>query len=94
MINKDLLSAQQIFKTISDETRFEIVFMLFKNKKMSCSEISSYFPHLTQPTLSHHFKILHSAGLLSVEKIGTSHEYSLDRDLLQRSGIDLSKIGR
>ena len=38
---------------------------------------------LSQPTVSHHLKVLHDAGLLSREKRGTWVYYRLDRERLR-----------
>ena len=85
-------SAINIFKTLSDKTRLEMVLKLFSNGEMSCKDVSLHFKKLTQPTISHHFKVLEDADIISVRKDGTSHFYSLNKNKLKENGIDLSKI--
>jgi ArsR family transcriptional regulator len=82
----------EVFKTLSDKTRLSIVVKLFKKGEMSCKEVSVFFKDLSQPTISHHFKVLENAKLINVRKEGTEHFYSLNQIQLKKNGIDLSII--
>ncbi len=82
----------QIFKALADETRLQVVAFLAKRKGGSCGEISAHFDTLSQPTLSHHFKILADAGIITVEKRSVSRYYTLDKKHLKTFGIDAEKI--
>lgn len=82
----------QIFKALGDETRLEIVCFLAKKGCASCKDISEKFPRLTQPTMSHHFKVLIEVGILSLEKNGTENKYSLKIKNLESVGIDVKKL--
>ncbi|MDH6365858.1 ArsR family transcriptional regulator [Enterococcus sp. PF1-24] len=64
-----------ILKALSDPNRLKIVELLSKNSLCAC-DILVYFD-FTQPTLSHHMKILERANIISVEKEGNWHHYSL-----------------
>jgi DNA-binding transcriptional ArsR family regulator len=77
----------ELFKVLGDETRFHIVEFLAERKNGTCGEISEKFPHLSQPTLSHHFKVLSDAEIIFVEKQGTACLYTLNKALLKKSGI-------
>ena len=81
-----------IFKTLGDETRLLITLKLFKKEEMSCKQVSESFKDLSQPTISHHFKALAKAGIISVRKEGTSHFYSLNKETLKKAGVDLALI--
>ncbi|RKD32543.1 ArsR/SmtB family transcription factor [Thermohalobacter berrensis] len=74
----------QIFKALSDKNRLLIIDML------SCGELCAYDIleglKLTQPTISHHMKILEQAGLVKSRKNGKWTIYSLNKS----SFIDLS----
>jgi DNA-binding transcriptional ArsR family regulator len=48
---------------------------------MSCGQVGECFP-LAQPTISHHLKILHDAGLLLVRREAQHAFISVDRTLL------------
>ena len=87
-MNKELVS---IFKSLSDETRLEIVRRLLAKKEMSCQQLSEYFG-LSQPTLSHHFKKLVDAGVLTERKEGIWRFYSINYHNLKKIGFDVKKI--
>jgi ArsR family transcriptional regulator, arsenate/arsenite/antimonite-responsive transcriptional repressor len=80
-----------IFKALSDETRFAIVKFLAQKKEALCQDISEQFPELSQPTMSHHFKILCEAGIVQFQKEGTRNSYTLDTARLKACGIDVTK---
>lgn len=82
----------EIFKILSDKTRLEIVEFLSTKKEGSCADLSKRFKNLSQPTMSHHFKVLAKAGIISVRKEGTSHIYSLNKTCLKKLGLDVSKL--
>ncbi|MBC1456413.1 ArsR/SmtB family transcription factor [Listeria newyorkensis] len=64
------------FKAISDSKRLQIVDMLSRGELCAC-DLLDYFD-FTQPTLSHHMKILVSSGIVRSRRSGTWHYYSLD----------------
>ncbi|MFC1630017.1 ArsR/SmtB family transcription factor [Patescibacteria group bacterium] len=66
------------FKTLSDKTRFKIVQEL-KRKKANVKDISSLF-RLSQPTISHHLKVLKGLGILKSEKIGKEVYYFFNKE--------------
>jgi len=58
----------RIFKALSDATRLRILSLLSKHGGEMCVfEIVECFS-LAQPTLSHHLRILHAAGLVDFQK--------------------------
>jgi ArsR family transcriptional regulator len=87
-MNKELIP---IFKSLSDETRVEIVRRLIATKEMSCQQLSEYFG-LSQPTLSHHFKKLVDAGVLNERKESIWIYYSINYPMLKKVGLDLKKV--
>ena len=82
----------KIFKALADETRLQVVRFLAQKKECSCGEVSTRFPKLTQPTLSHHFKILAEAKIITVRKEGTARVYALNRQALFVAGVDARKL--
>jgi ArsR family transcriptional regulator len=86
------INVTEIFKALSDETRLSIVLYLAKKKMASCKDISEKFASLSQPTMSHHFKVLAEAGVLIVEKNSTERIYSLDMKNLKGAGLDVNKL--
>ena len=69
-----------LFKALGDPTRLEIVDLMLRAGGPLCAcEIESRF-ELSQPTISHHLKLLRDAGLLECERRGTWIYYSLAPD--------------
>lgn len=65
----------EIFKALGDDIRLQIVLMLTKGEMCACKILERF--EITQPTLSHHMKILCSCGLVKVRKEGKWSYYSL-----------------
>lgn len=69
-----------IFKALGDKTRLEIVEMLTDGEKCACRLLERF--EITQPTLSHHMKILCDCGLIIGRKEGKWTYYSISADVL------------
>lgn len=65
----------QALKALADTRRLKIIELL-SEKSMCACEVLDHFD-VTQPTLSHHMKILEQAKLITVEKKGQWHHYSI-----------------
>ena len=63
------------FKAFADPTRLEIVDMLSSGELCACKILEQF--KITQPTLSHHMKILCDCGLVNGRKEGKWTYYSL-----------------
>ncbi|TXK81853.1 helix-turn-helix transcriptional regulator [Paenibacillus sp. N3.4] len=58
----------QIFKALADESRLEIVRVLYTNKvELNCGEIGEKC-NLVKSTASYHFRTLREAGLTTLRK--------------------------
>ena len=57
-----------ICKALSDTKRLEIVQILSDGEKCGCKILDKF--NITQPTLSHHMKILVDCGLVNVRMVG------------------------
>ena len=75
------------FSALGDPTRRAILKMLRRGSK-TAGEIAEAF-HLTKPTLSHHFRVLRSAGLVRAERRGTSIVYTLQTNVLEDLATEL-----
>jgi ArsR family transcriptional regulator len=74
-----------LFKGLGDETRLEILGLLAAAQGEVCAcHIEEHIKHLSQPTISHHLKLLREEGLVTAERRGTWVYYTLDRSLLSR----------
>ncbi len=73
----------RFFKALADETRLEMLGLLAAAGTELCAcDIEGHF-ELSQPTISHHLKILREAGIVTAERRGTWVYYALDRDTLR-----------
>ena len=64
-----------IFKALSDENRIRILKMLRSGEKCACRLLEEM--NISQPTLSHHMKILCDAGIVAGRKEGKWTHYAL-----------------
>ena len=69
-----------ICKALGDANRLEIVQMLSDGEKCGCKLLERF--EITQPTLSHHMKILVGCGLVNDRKKGKWPDYSLNCETL------------
>lgn len=69
-----------ICKALGDSNRLRIVKMLSDGEKCGCKLLEAF--NITQPTLSHHMKILCECGLVETRKEGKWTHYSLNCDTL------------
>lgn len=69
----------KILKALGEINRLKIVDMLSSGEKCACIILESF--HFTQPTLSHHMKVLMDSGIVKCRKEGTWMHYSLDKEL-------------
>lgn len=69
-----------ICKALGDANRLEIVGMLAEGEKCGCKLLERF--EITQPTLSHHMKILAECGLVKARKEGKWQHYSLNCETL------------
>lgn len=66
------------FRALGDETRMEIVALLAASPGALCAcEIEARFD-LSQPTISHHLRLLREAGVVTSERRGSWVHYALD----------------
>lgn len=68
----------EIFKALSDKNRLLIIDMLSCGELCACDIMEGL--ELTQPTISHHMKILQHAGLINSKKNGKWTIYSLNKE--------------
>jgi len=63
------LQLTAVLNALSDDTRLQIVQTLAKTQDVACS----YFDiHMPKSSLSHHFRVLRSAGVITTRKEGTA----------------------
>lgn len=78
---ENLTFKARLFKALGDENRLHILELLQGGERCACVLLENL--HLSQPTLSHHMKILCDAGLVTGRKEGKWVYYTLNRDTAQ-----------
>jgi ArsR family transcriptional regulator, arsenate/arsenite/antimonite-responsive transcriptional repressor len=66
-------------KALADPTRIGIVNRLACSEELCVCDLTEAF-ELSQPTISHHLRILREAGLVAASRRGTWAYYRLNRD--------------
>ena len=79
----------ELFKALSDENRIKILQLLHSGEKCACVLLDNL--HITQPTLSHHMKILCDAGIVQGRKDGKWVYYSIDLPGAERLKVILDQ---
>ena len=87
MDNKRIAS---MFKAFCDENRLQILYLLRDGEKCACSILDEM--QITQPTLSHHMKILCDSGVVVGRKEGKWMHYSISEDGLEHVRNYLDKL--
>lgn len=67
-----------IFKALGDETRLKILEMVSKEELCACKILEKF--SITQPTLSHHMRILCDVELINCRKEGIWNFYSINKN--------------
>lgn len=75
-MNQNYEENAKIFKALSDPSRLEIIDILSCGEKCACDILERF--DFTQPTLSHHMKVLMECGLVECRKEGLWSHYSLN----------------
>ncbi len=70
-------------KALADPTRFRMVQEIAAAGELSCGQVAELFD-VSQPTISHHLKILVDAGLIVQRSEGKHHFTSVDKKLVAR----------
>ena len=79
-----------VFKALSDKNRLAIVEMLLDGEICACKILEAF--SITQPTLSHHMKILQQCGLVSARKVGQWSYYSINPSKISEIIDDVQDI--
>ncbi len=82
--------AALICKAIGDMNRLQIVQLLTHGERCACDILERF--SITQPTLSHHMKILCAVNLVQVRKEGKWCHYSLNCEKFKEFKEYLARI--
>jgi ArsR family transcriptional regulator len=83
MRRQDADRLAEIFKALADPTRVAIVNRLSAADTVCVCDLTDAFD-LSQPTVSHHLRILRDAGLVEAERRGTWAYYRLVPETIDR----------
>ena len=81
-----------ICKALGDSNRLKIIQMLASGEKCGCKLLEAF--EITQPTLSHHMKILCETGLVNDRKEGKWHHYSINMEVWKQFSDFINIIGK
>ena len=87
----DTMDVVKIGKALSDENRVKILQMLTDGERCGCKLLEAF--EITQPTLSHHMKILCDSGLVDARKDGKWSRYSVNGDVIKEFGNFICYMG-
>lgn len=79
-----------ICKALGDGKRWQIVEMLKDGEKCACKLLEAF--SISQPTLSHHMKILCDCKLVHARREGKWSHYSLDAAVLRAFCTSLGEL--
>lgn len=77
-MEQDVKKITVVFKAFCDENRIKILRLLADGEKCACKLLEEM--NVTQPTLSHHMKILCDSGIVVGRKEGKWMYYSISAD--------------
>jgi ArsR family transcriptional regulator len=72
-----------LFKALADPTRVAIVNRLAAAEEACVCDLTAAV-RLSQPTVSHHLRLLREAGLIEVERRGTNAYYRVVPEAIER----------
>ncbi len=83
----------ELFRALADGTRLEMLERLARASDSLCvCDLECCFD-LSQPTVSHHLKVLREAGLVTCERRGTWVHCAVDREGLGRIAAFAARLG-
>lgn len=89
-MNLDYEVNAKIFKALSDPNRLKIIDILSCGEKCACDILENF--EFTQPTLSHHMKVLIDCKLVKSRKDGLWNYYTLDNTSANKLVLYLMNI--
>ena len=86
------INAAVICKALGDSNRLHIIQMLSDGEMCGCKLLEAF--DITQPTLSHHMKVLAECGLINDRKEGKWHHYSINMEVWKQFNDFINRIGK
>jgi ArsR family transcriptional regulator len=80
--SEDAATFAEVFKALGHPVRLQIFDLISQGEGETCAcDIERHFG-LTQPTISHHLKVLRDAGLITAESRGVWVHYQLNQAMI------------
>ena len=87
------MNGMTLLKCFCEDTRFNILELLQKNKKMSVNDLVSKLKK-DQPLISHHLKALKECKIVNSKENGKSTMYFISNKEISKLINDIVKIGK
>lgn len=87
------MNGVSLLKCICDETRFEILYMLQKNKELCVSDFVDKIKK-DQPLISYHLKTLKKCGIVKSRTEGKKSMYSISNNQLSELISNITKASK
>ncbi len=87
------MNGVSLLKCICDDTRFEILDMLQKNKELCVNDFVDKIKK-DQPLISHHLKILKKCGIVKSRDEGKKSMYRISNQQLSELISDITKTSK
>jgi DNA-binding transcriptional ArsR family regulator len=81
---------RDVFSALADPTRRQVLDLLSRRER-AAGELGSAFPHISQPGMSRHLRVLREAGLVKVRHEQRFRVYSLRSERLAEVDAWISK---
>lgn len=81
---------QEVFKALADPTRRDVL-RLLRGGSRTAGELAEAFP-ITRASLTHHFNVLKSAGLVRSDRRGQHQLYSLNTSVFEEAASMLMEL--
>src|SRR5665213_128046 len=72
----------RVLKALADRKRLRMTRAIAAAGELSCGQVKAHF-NLSQPTISHHLKMLADVGVLVVREAGRHHFISVNQTLIR-----------
>jgi len=82
----------RVFRAFTDESRVRVLEMLCEGELCACELLEDL--KISQPTLSHHMKILCNSGIVKSRRVGSWSYYSIDEEGCEHAGRLLSLVAK
>jgi ArsR family transcriptional regulator len=89
-MKKKYIAGAKIFKALGDHKRVMIIDMLSCGELCACMILEKF--DMTQPTLSHHMKLLRECGLVNARDEGKWTYYSLNEETIEKLKLFFTDI--